>query len=104
MIETTETVDMSVQAVTSRLRVACKPKPKAGYRPLVPMDSRSVSARLRSVSEMSSRCSVLGRGAMWSAPPSHGSHGSHRSHHSHGSPRAWDQGPAPARARVLVKA
>jgi hypothetical protein len=63
-------VDMSPQAVTQRLREACKPVergPEAERSPeaegsKVPMDPASVTARLRSVSELRDLCLRLARG------------------------------------------
>ncbi|WP_146158220.1 hypothetical protein [Enhygromyxa salina] len=52
---------MSSQAVSSRLRAACRYTPKLRRGPLVAMDAVSVSARLRSVSEMGALCHELGR-------------------------------------------
>jgi hypothetical protein len=53
-------IDMSPQAVSARLRAACQPTD--GPRTRVPMDPASVTARLRSVSELRELCLELGRG------------------------------------------
>lgn len=53
-------VDMSPEAVSERLRAACRPSTQP--RPRVPMDAASVTARLRSVSELRELCLKLGRG------------------------------------------
>ena len=61
-------VDMQPQAVTQRLRQACRPvwrEPELERKPDrigVPMDPASVTARLRSVSELRELCLRLGRG------------------------------------------
>ena len=50
--------DMSPKAVSARLRAACRaPRPSTR----VPMDPASVSARLRTVSELRALCLKLGR-------------------------------------------
>lgn len=53
-------VDMSPEAVTARLRAACQPVPQTHTR--VPMDAASVTARLKSVSELLALCLRLGQG------------------------------------------
>ena len=51
--------DMRPEAVSARLRAACRgPRPSSR----VPMDPASVSARLRTVSELRDLCLKLGRG------------------------------------------
>lgn len=54
-------VDMSAEAVTARLRLACELgqlEPRASK---VPMDAASVTARLKSASELRELCLRLGR-------------------------------------------
>jgi hypothetical protein len=53
-------VDMSPAAVSARLRAACQPAPPTDTR--VPMDAASVTARLKSVSELRELCLRLARG------------------------------------------
>ena len=53
-------IDMSPEAVSARLRAACRPVPRTGTR--VPMDPASVTARLKSVSELLALCLRLGQG------------------------------------------
>lgn len=54
-------VDMSAEAVTARLKLACelgRTQPRASK---VPMDAASVTARLRAVSELRELCLRLGK-------------------------------------------
>ncbi|HLT34628.1 MAG TPA: hypothetical protein VK034_00050 [Enhygromyxa sp.] len=53
---------MSSEAVTARLRAACQPVARSDTR--VPMDPASVTARLRSVSELRELCLRLGQGRL----------------------------------------
>lgn len=53
-------VDMSPEAVSARLRAACQPVSQTGTR--VPMDAASVTARLKSASELLALCLRLGQG------------------------------------------
>lgn len=54
-------VDMSPEAVTARLRLACELGRTEPRTSKVPMDAASVTARLRSVSELRELCLRLGR-------------------------------------------
>jgi hypothetical protein len=56
-------VDMSVEAVTARLKLACELGQREPRASRVPMDAASVTARLKSVSELRELCLRLGRNA-----------------------------------------
>lgn len=53
-------VDMSAAAVAARLRAACEAGSREPRPPKVPMDAASITARLRSVSELRDLCLRLG--------------------------------------------
>jgi hypothetical protein len=61
-------IDMTPEAVSARLRAACQPVPRTGTR--VPMDSASVTARLKSVSELRDLCLRLAGGRIADDPHS----------------------------------
>jgi hypothetical protein len=54
-------VDMSAEAVTARLKLACELGQREPRPPSVPMDAASVTARLKSASELRELCLRLGR-------------------------------------------
>jgi hypothetical protein len=60
-------IDMSPEAVTARLRAACQPV--SGARTRVPMDPASVTARLKSVSELRELCLRLAGGRIIDTDP-----------------------------------
>jgi len=54
-------VDMSAEAVSARLRRACELGQSEAPAPKVPMDAASVTARLKSASELRDLCLRLGK-------------------------------------------
>lgn len=53
-------VDMSAEAVTARLKLACELGQREPRQPKVPMDAASVTARLKEASQLRDLCLRLG--------------------------------------------
>lgn len=54
-------VDMSAEAITARLKLACELGRREPRAPKVPMDAASVTARLKEASQLRDLCLRLGQ-------------------------------------------